>query len=406
MDLRDLFSRAVAAADPAMCVPPHLPEPPAGRTLVIAAGKAAASMARAVESAWPTDLPLGGIAVTRDDHGVPCDRIEVIEAAHPVPDRRGREAAARALDLARGLAADDLLLCLISGGGSSLLTYPAPGVDLAEKQRVNKALLRSGAPIGAMNVVRRHLSAIKGGRLAAAAYPARVVTLAISDVPGDDPGTIASGPTVPDPTTVEDARAALARYGIETNAPLNETPKPDDPCFERATFQLVATPRMMLDAVVASINDINVIDLGADVEGEAREVGADHARFARELAATGEPTLILSGGETTVTVTGDGGRGGRNCEYLLALAIALDGHPRIRALAADTDGIDGSETNAGAVCGPDTLARSRAAGLDAREHLARHDSYTVFEALGDLVVTGPTRTNVNDFRAIAVNMDP
>ena len=406
MDLRDLFSRAVAAADPAMCVPPHLPEPPAGRTLVIAAGKAAASMARAVESAWPTDLPLGGIAVTRDDHGVPCDRIEVIEAAHPVPDRRGREAAARALDLARGLAADDLLLCLISGGGSSLLTYPAPGVDLAEKQRVNKALLRSGAPIGAMNVVRRHLSAIKGGRLAAAAYPARVVTLAISDVPGDDPGTIASGPTVPDPTTVEDARAALARYGIETNAPLSETPKPDDPCFERATFQLVATPRMMLDAVVASINDINVIDLGADVEGEAREVGADHARLARELAATGEPTLILSGGETTVTVTGDGGRGGRNCEYLLALAIALDGHPRIRALAADTDGIDGSETNAGAVCGPDTLARSRAAGLDAREHLARHDSYTVFEALGDLVVTGPTRTNVNDFRAIAVNMDP
>ena len=271
MDLRDLFSRAVAAADPAMCVPPHLPEPPAGRTLVIAAGKAAASMARAVECAWPTDLPLGGIAVTRDDHGVPCDRIEVIEAAHPVPDRRGREAAARALDLARGLAADDLLLCLISGGGSSLLTYPAPGVDLAEKQRVNKALLRSGAPIGAMNVVRRHLSAIKGGRLAAAAYPARVVTLAISDVPGDDPGTIASGPTVPDPTTVEDARAALARYGIETNAPLSETPKPDDSCFERATFQLVATPRMMLDAVVASINDINVVDLGADVEGEVVE---------------------------------------------------------------------------------------------------------------------------------------
>ena len=403
MDLLELFRRAVGAADPAICVPRHLPEPPAGRTLVLAAGKAAASMAAAVERRWPAHAPLRGLAVTRDGHGVPCERIEVIEAAHPVPDARGRDAAARALQLASDLRADDLLLFLVSGGGSSLLVQPAPGVDLAEKQRINRALLRSGAPIGAINVVRRHLSAIKGGWLAAAAHPARVVTLGISDVPGDDPITIASGPTVADPTSVDDARAVLARYDIRTVAPLSETPKPGEAAFERATFTMVATPRTMLDAVIENVRDVKVMDLGADVEGEAREVAANHADLAREAAKTGEPTLILSGGETTVTVTGESGRGGRNCEYLLSLAVALDGHPDVRALAADTDGIDGSEDNAGAVCGPDTLARARELGLDAREHLARHDSHAFFQRLDSLIVTGPTRTNVNDFRAIAVN---
>ena len=360
-------------------------------------------MARAVEGAWPADAPLEGFAVTRDGHGLPCERIEVLEASHPVPDDRSLAAASRALALAHGLGPQDLLLCLISGGGSSLLVEPAAGVSLAEKQRINRALLRSGAPIGEMNVVRRHLSAIKGGRLAAAAAPARVVTLAISDVPGDDPGTIASGPTVPDPSTSDDARAVLARYGIKTTATLSETPKPDNPVFERTGFVMVATPRMMLDAVRAGIEGVAVIDLGADVEGEAREVGAAHAARALEVARSGEPTLILSGGETTVTVTGDGGRGGRNGEYLLALALGLNGRHAVHALAADTDGIDGSQANAGATCGPDTLARARALGLDAAEHLARHDSFTFFEALGDLITTGPTRTNVNDFRAILVN---
>lgn len=414
--LRDLFQIAVDSADPANCLPAHLPAPPKGRTLLIAAGKAAASMARATERAWPKDAPLSGIALTRYGHAVECERIKTIEAAHPIPDNRGHEAATELMKQVRTLGEDDLLLCLISGGGSALLALPAEGISLEDKKSVNKSLLMSGAPIGEMNTVRKHLSAIKGGRLAQAAVPARIVTLAISDVPHDDPSTIASGPTVPDPTTTQDAIHLLDHYGISAPVSVNrhlqrasaETPKPGDNVFSNSRFIMISHPADMLNAVasIAKNQMQGVKTLGADIEGEARLVAHDHAK----LALQRKHRLILSGGETTVTVNPDGsgehgskgksGRGGRNCEYLLSLAIALDGAPGIFALAADTDGIDGSEDNAGAIITPDTLARAKAAGLDAQAMLDGHDAYTFFESVGDLVMTGPTLTNVNDFRAI------
>jgi hydroxypyruvate reductase len=392
-----MFDAAVAAAAPATALPPCLPRPPKGRTVVVGAGKASAAMAAALEAHWPGEL--SGLVVTRYGHAVPTRRIEVVEAAHPVPDAAGERAAARILALVEGLGPDDLVLALVSGGASALLALPAPGITLAEKQAVNRALLKSGASIAEMNCVRKHLSRVKGGRLAAAAAPARVVALLISDVPGDDPSVIGSGPTVPDPTTVEDARAVLSKYGIAAPAALSETPKR----LANSEVVMVATPQKSLQAAagVARAHGFAPLLLGDALEGEAREAAKVMAGIARSCAVHGHPArppcVLLSGGETTVTVRGKG-RGGRNAEFLLALAIALDGHPKIHALAADTDGIDGSEDNAGALIGPDTLAR----GPDAKARLADNDAYGFFSALGDLVVTGPTLTNVNDFRAILV----
>lgn len=411
--LRDLFDAAVARADPAVVLPRFLPPPPRGRTIVIGAGKAAASMAAAVEAAW--DGPLTGLVVTRYGHGAPTRSIEVIEAGHPMPDAAGSAAAARILALADAAGPDDLVLCLVSGGGSALLAAPAPCVALADKQAVTRALLRSGATIHEINAVRKHLSAIKGGRLAERARPAKVVTLAISDVPGDDPDVIASGPTVPDRSTLADARAVLARHGIAPPPavaarlvePAAETPKPGDPVFERAEYRMIATPREALDAAAAHAarHGLAAPVLSDRIEGEAREVGKVLAAIALEVAERGRPfaapAVLLSGGETTVTVRGQG-RGGRNAEFLLGLALALDGAAGIRAIACDTDGIDGSEDNAGAIVTPDTLARARARGLDPAAMLADNDAYGLFAALDDLVVTGPTRTNVNDFRAVLI----
>ncbi|MCY4480055.1 MAG: glycerate kinase [Rhodospirillales bacterium] len=404
--LRRLLDVALASAQPAQCLPPHLPEPPAGRTVVVGAGKAAATMARAVEEHWAG--PLEGLVVTRYGHRVPTARIEVVEAAHPVPDAGGREAAARILSLAEGLSADDLALCLISGGGSALLTLPAPGIELADKQAMTGALLRSGAAIGEINCVRKHLSAIKGGRLGAACYPARVVSLLISDVPGDDPAVIGSGPTVPDPSTFADALAVLHKYGIAEPAAVirhlesgaHETPKQDDPRLAEAETRIVATPAMALAAAAEAAREAGYepVILGDALEGEARTLARDHARLARD-AAPG--TVLLSGGEATVTVTG-AGRGGPNAEYALALASALDGAPGVFATACDTDGIDGTEDNAGALVTPDTLARAREAGEDAAARLATNDAYGFFAGLGDLGMTGPALTNLNDFRAILV----
>ena len=409
--LLDIFESAVGAADASACLPPHLPTPPKGRTIVVGAGKAAAAMAAVVESHWPG--PLSGLVVTRYGHGAPCRRIEVVEAAHPVPDEKGREAAARILAAVQGLTTDDLVLCLISGGGSALLTLPAPGIALAEKQAINRALLRSGAPIGAINTVRKHLSAIKGGRLAAAAHPARVVTLLVSDVPGDDPATIASGPTVGDPTTNAQALAVLEKYAIaipptvraRLSSVADETPKPGDARLAASRAIVVATPARSLAAAAETARRLGYAPrvLGDRVEGEAHKVAKVHAALAREARAAGIAQAIISGGELTVTIADDGGRGGPNAEYMLAMALALDGIEGIHALACDTDGIDGSEDNAGAVIAPDTLARGRALGLDAAAALARNDSYAYFEALDDLVVTGPTRTNVNDLRVILVD---
>ena len=405
--LRQLLDAALASAQPVHCLPPHLPEPPAGRTVVVGAGKAAAAMARAVEHHW--DGPLEGLVVTRYGHRVPTRAIEVVEAAHPVPDAGGREAAARILALAETLGADDLALCLVSGGGSALLTLPAPGIALADKQAVTGLLLRSGAAIGEINAVRKHLSAIKGGRLGAACHPARVVSLLISDVPGDDPAVIGSGPTVPDPTTFADALSVLRKYGIsEPTAVIrhlqrgqDETPKGDDLRLVGAETRIVATPARALAAAAAVAREAGCrpVVLGDALEGEARDLGHAHASLARD-AAPG--TVLLSGGEATVTVTGDG-RGGPNAEYALALASALDGAPGIFGIACDTDGIDGTEDNAGALVTPDTLARSRAAGEDAAARLAANDAYGFFAALDDLVMTGPTLTNANDFRAILVS---
>ncbi len=414
--LREMFDAAVAAAQPARCVPPHLPAPSAaGRTVVVGAGKAAATMARAVEDHWRQTAPTAnytGLVITRYGHAVPCDNIAVVEAAHPVPDQAGLDATARIVDMVAGLGADDLVLCLISGGGSALLTAPAQGIDFADKQALTDSLLRSGATIDEMNCVRKHLSAVKGGRLAAAAAPARVVTLAISDVPGDDPSVIASGPTVPDPTTVADARAVLARYDLTPPPAVarhldrnDETPKPGS--LPNATFQLVAAPLASLKAAagVATGHGVTPLILGDALEGEARELGRGLAGIAASVALNAlpvaSPAVILSGGETTVTVTGTG-VGGRNSEFALGLAVELAGRPDVYAIAADTDGIDGAGDNAGVIVAPDSLARARAKGLDARALLADNDVLAFFSALDDLVVTGPTHTNVNDFRAIFI----
>ncbi|TMJ42725.1 MAG: glycerate kinase [Alphaproteobacteria bacterium] len=406
MLLKSLFAAAIAAADPALRVPPYLPSAPRGRTIVVGAGKASAAMALAVEQHWKSQLT--GLVITRYGHGVPCKSIEIVEAAHPVPDANGRDAALRMGELVKGLSEDDLVLCLISGGGSALLAAPAPGLTLEDKQNVNRQLLSCGAPISEMNCVRKHLSALKGGRLAAAAFPAQVVSLIISDVPGDDPAVVASGPTVPDPSTREDALAILRKYEFDLPAhvwafletPAAETPKPGDPRFVRVRTEVIAAPAQSLAAAakLAQEAGYRVIDLGDRVEGEARDVAREQA--ARALATKG-PAVILSGGETTVTLKGKG-RGGRNGEFALGLAIALDGKANISAIAGDTDGIDGSEDNAGALVMPDTLARASAKGLDAKAFLANNDAYGFFSALGDLIVTGPTRTNVNDFRAILI----
>jgi hydroxypyruvate reductase len=411
--LRQMFDAAVASAQPELCVPPHLPAPPRGRLLVLGAGKASAAMARAVERHWPG--PLSGLVVTRHGYRVPCERIEIVEASHPVPDAAGLEAARRMLALAQGLTADDLVLCLISGGGSALLPLPMEGVTLGDKQALNRALLACGATISEINCVRRHLSAVKGGRLAAACHPARVLTLAISDVPGDDPVDIASGPTVADPSTCEDALAILRRHHIALRPALQqllesgrgESVKPGDPRLARAEFRLVATPQAALEAAARVAREAGCAAhiLGDAIEGEARDVGTVLAGIARQVARRGQPfeapCVLLSGGETTVTVRGQG-RGGRNVECLLAMALALGGDARVHALAGDTDGVDGREDIAGALIGPDTLARAAALGLKPREALADNDGHGFFGALGASVVTGPTLTNVNDFRAVLV----
>jgi hydroxypyruvate reductase len=412
--LRRVFDAAVAAADPRRVLAPHLPEKPAGRCIVVGGGKSAAVMAAALEDAWP-DVPLQGVVVTRYGHAVPTRRITVIEAAHPVPDAASEAGAARLLAAVRGLTPDDLVLALISGGASSLLALPAPGLTLADKQAVSRALLHSGATIVEMNTVRKHLSAIKGGRLAAAAAPARVVTLAISDVPGDDPAVIGSGPTVADPTTFADAAAILARYGTKVPAAVSahlaraadETPKPGSLAAEPPI--LIATPLMALHAAAreAEAAGLAPLILGDALEGESRELGTVLAGIAQGVRAGGvplpAPCLLLSGGETTVTIrAGVAGQGGRNTEFLVGLALALRGAPDIWAIAGDTDGIDGTEDAAGAIVTPDTLARARAAGLDPRVLLDGHDSYRLFAAIGDLVRTGPTLTNVNDIRAVLV----
>ena len=413
--LRAVFDASVAAADPRVVLAAHLPAKPAsGRCVVVGAGKSAAVMAAALEDAWP-DISLRGVVVTRYGHAVPTRKIRVIEASHPVPDANSELGARAVLDAVRGLGADDLVIALISGGGSALLALPAPGLTLADKQAVNRALLASGATITEMNAVRKHLSAIKGGRLAAAAAPARVFTLAISDVPGDDPGVIASGPTVPDATTFADARALVARFGLQLaphvmarlDQDADETPKPGS--LPLAKFRLIATPAMALAraAEVARGLGLTPIILGDALEGESREMGTVLAGIARSIRAHGQPVpapaLLLSGGESTVSIgAGPAGRGGRNTEFLLGLALALSGEKDIWAVAGDTDGIDGTEDAAGAIVTPDTLARARAAGFSPRAVLSAHDSYTLFDQIGDLIRTGPTLTNVNDIRAILV----
>ena len=412
--LRDLFDIAVDAVSAERCLPAFLPPPSAtGRTIVIGAGKGAAAMAKAVEAHWPGKLE--GLVVTRYGHGAACRDIEVVEAAHPVPDDAGRQAAARMLAMVQGLNENDLVLCLISGGGSALLAMPAPGITLAQKQAINKALLKSGATISEINCVRKHLSAIKGGRLALACAPARVVTLLISDVPGDDPGVIASGPTLPDPTTCAEAQAILDKYTIAIDDSVREhlrsgageSPKPNDARFARNATHVIATARHALEAAadLARAAGVTPYILSDEMEGESRDVALVHAAMARQVALHGQPfarpCVILSGGETTVTVRGRG-RGGRNAEFLLSFAAAVDGTAGIFALACDTDGIDGSEDNAGALYTPDSMARAKQQGLRARDMLANNDGYGFFSALDDLIVTGPTRTNVNDFRAILV----
>jgi hydroxypyruvate reductase len=411
--LEALFEAAIAAAQPEHCVPPYCPPAPRGRLIVIGAGKASAAMARAVERHYPG--PLEGLVVTRYGYAVPCERIEIAEAAHPVPDAAGLRAAERMLDLVRGLTADDTVLCLISGGGSALLPLPLAGITLEDKQAVNRALLTSGASIGEMNCVRRHLSAIKGGRLAAACHPAHVVTLLVSDVPGDDPCDIASGPTVADPSTCADALAIVRRYGIDLpphvrqvlESGAGESVKPGDPRLAGHAVRLVATPQMALEAAARVAREAGIAAhiLGDSIEGEARDVGKVMAGMALQVARHGQPfaapCVLLSGGETTVTVRGDG-RGGRNVEFLLAAAIALGGEPGVHGLAGDTDGVDGQEEIAGAYFSPTTLARAFELGIRPLHSLDRNDGHGFFLALGDAVVTGPTLTNVNDFRAILV----
>jgi hydroxypyruvate reductase len=408
-----MFEAAIASAQPSVCIPPHLPPPPGGRLIVVGAGKGSAAMARTVEQHWPG--PLSGLVVTRYGYGVPCERIEIVEAAHPVPDAAGMGAAQRMLELVRNLTENDLVLCLVSGGGSALAPLPAPGLTLDAKQAVNRALLASGATISEINCVRRHLSAIKGGRLGAACHPASVWTLLISDVPGDRPIDIASGPTVADPTTCADALNIVRRYGIELPPPAREllesgrgeSIKPGDPRLARSVVRTIATPQMALEAAadVARQAGITPHILGDALEGEARDVGKVLAGIAMQVAVRSQPfvapCVLLSGGETTVTVRGSG-RGGRNVEFLLSLAIALDGQPRVHALAGDTDGVDGQEEIAGAYMAPDTLTRAWSRGLKPQDMLADNDGHGFFSALDDSVITGPTLTNVNDFRAILI----
>jgi glycerate 2-kinase len=408
-----MFDAAIASAQPAICVPPYLPSAPRGRLIVVGAGKASAAMARAVEEHWSG--PLSGLVVTRYGYAVPCEHIDIVEAAHPVPDAAGMHAAQRMLERVAALTEDDLVLCLFSGGGSALLPLPAHGLTLEHKQIVNRALLASGATISEINCVRRHLSAIKGGRLAAACHPARVLTLLISDVPGDRPIDIASGPTVADPTTCADALAILQRYGIEPPRPVRElldsgrgeSVKPDDPRLTRSAVSLIATPQRALEGAVRVARDAGLAAhiFGDAIEGEARDVGKVFAGIALQVAERNQPVaapcVLLSGGETTVTVHGSG-RGGRNVEFLLSLVIALEGRAGIYALAGDTDGVDGQEEIAGACIRPDSLARARALGLRPNEMLVNNDGHGFFSALGDSVITGPTLTNVNDFRAILI----
>jgi glycerate 2-kinase len=414
--LLDLFNAAVKAVDPYEMMQRHLPSPPKGRTIVIGAGKAAARMAQGIERYWQGEL--SGLVVTRYGHGAPTTKIEVIEAGHPVPDDAGHAAAMQMLALVENLRADDLVLCLMSGGGSSLLSLPLPGVSLQEKRDINRALLKSGAPIDEMNCVRKHLSAIKGGRLAAACHPARVVTLVVSDVPGDDPGIVASGPTVADASTQQQALQILDKYAIALSPAVRallqdralETPKPGNPLLAGNETIVIATAQEALDAAAdaARAAGYPALILSNSMEGEAREVAIVHAGIARQVLLHGQPMarpcVILSGGETSVTVRGNG-RGGRNAEFLLALANALQGLDKIHAIACDTDGIDGTEDNAGALLSPATLKRAAALGLDVKALLANNDGYSFFEALGDLVITGPTRTNVNDFRAMLILAD-
>jgi glycerate 2-kinase len=418
--LNELFHTALAVASPSRRMPEFLAEAAGmtrGRVIVVGAGKASAAMAKAVEEHWPgRKSQLSGLVITRYGHAVQCKHIEIVEAAHPVPDAAGRDAARRLLtETVAGLSKDDLVLCLISGGGSALLALPAEGITLEDKQVLSRELLNSGATIAEINCVRKHLSAIKGGRLALACRPARMMTLLISDVPGDDPSVIASGPTLPDATTCADALAVLEKFKIPVSPAIldylltghGETPKPGNPAFAGDIARLVATPQMALEAAAARARELGwpAYILSDAIEGEARDVGLVHAALAKQVAAHNQPfsapCVILSGGETTVTVRGKG-RGGRNVEFLLAMAVALKGHPRIYALAADTDGVDGAEEIAGAMISPDTLVRARAAGLLPAAALADNDGHGFFQALGDSLVTGPTLTNVNDFRAILV----
>lgn len=411
--LETMFTAAVDAAQPSLCIPPHLPAPPKGRLIVIGAGKASAAMARAVEDAWTG--PLEGLVVTRYGYGVPCERIEIVEASHPVPDEAGEIASRRLLEKVSGLGPDDLVLALISGGGSALLAAPLPGLTLADEQALNRALLASGASIGEMNCVRRHLSAIKGGRLAAACHPARVITLVISDVPGDDPADIASGPTVGDPSTCADALDIVRRWKLDLPAAMidcltsgrGESVFPDDPRLAGHEVHLVVTPQKALEAAAAVGRraGVPVHILSDAIEGEARDVAKVMAGLTLQVARRDQPfarpCILLSGGETTVTLRG-AGRGGRNVEFLLALAIALAGEPGVHALAGDTDGVDGVEEIAGAWIAPDTIARAWSLGIRPPDSLAANDGHGFFGALGDSLITGPTLTNVNDFRAILI----
>jgi len=419
--LRAIFDAAVAAAHPDVVLSAHLRSVPKGRVICLAAGKAAAAMAAAAERHYLDALELDparlvGIATTRHGHGVPTRRIRVVEAGHPVPDEAGLKGAEDSLLLAEQACADDLLLVLLSGGGSANWIAPAEGVSFAQKQLLTRALLRSGAPIGEVNTVRKHLSRIKGGRLARAGHRAEIVTLAISDVPHDDASAIASGPTVPDPTTLADARAIVAKYNLAIDDairaaldnPNNESCKPGDAAFARAQFELIARPKASLDAAIAKARQAGyaIIELGADLEGEARDVAADHARLALQALADGKRVAIVSGGELTVTVRGNG-RGGPNQEYALALADLLKHTSGISALAGDTDGADGgagsAEDPAGAIIGQDSFAKMRSLGLDAKAYLANNDATAFFAATGDLLLTGPTLTNVNDIRVILVD---
>jgi glycerate 2-kinase len=411
--LERMFKAAIAAAQPTLCVPPKLPPRPPGRTIVIGAGKASAAMAKAVEDKWRGEL--SGVVVTRYGYGVPCNRIDIIEAAHPVPDAASVTAARRILDTVKGLSREDLVLCLVSGGGSSLLVAPLRDLTLHDKQAINRALLESGASISEMNCVRRHLSAVKGGRLAAACHPAKVVTLLLSDVPGDEPMDIASGPTVADPTSCADALDVVRRYAVALppsaakilQSGLGESVKPGDSRLHGSETRFVATPQMALEAAAAVGREAGwpVHILGDSIEGEARDAGKFLAGLALQVARHGQPfeppCILLSGGETTVTIRGRG-RGGRNVECLLSLAIALQGHKAIHALAGDTDGVDGAEEIAGAYIGPDTLDRAWAAGMKPKDSLADNDGHGFFQRLGQSVITGPTLTNVNDFRAVLV----